>query len=337
MKHKLIEIIAFLCYILRIDNLFYFLNKKSKRIVTFHNVIPQKLLPHGKRIGLVDTEMSFQMKMHEIKRHFYITTDLNDNEGLTITFDDGYCNQYDVAAPLMDGEKGIIFACGKLYDNKKYQGALIVDLLMHWIWLVPNGTYDINCPKVLEKRIVVNTTNRGMLWQKVVWPSFLCDNETKGDGLLKALDKAFPIQTVLETCSDEYLKLRLTGFNITEIEAIRNDGWLIGWHTQEHYPLSKLNDEEKQQEIDFLAPETTKFVPFSYPYGELLSVDSNCIRIARNAGFPCAVSNMPDLNEMSGKYFLPRITLPDNKYLLHFELSGVKYFLKNHKLMPHCV
>ena len=73
MKHKLIEIIAFLCYILRIDNLFYFLNKKSKRIVTFHNVIPQKLLPHGKRIGLVDTEMSFQMKMHEIKRHFYIT------------------------------------------------------------------------------------------------------------------------------------------------------------------------------------------------------------------------------------------------------------------------
>ena len=337
MKHKIVELIAFLCYIFGIDNMFYLLNRKSKRIVTFHNVIPQKLLPQGQKIGLVDTEESFQMKIYEIKRHFYITTDLNDNEGLTITFDDGYCNQYDVAAPLMDGEKGVIFACGKLYDNKEYQNALIVDLLMHWLWLVPNGVYDIDYPQMVEKRIVVNTTNRGKLWQKIVWPSFLCDNETKGYGLLKALDKAFSIQSVLETCSDEYLKLRLTGFNKTEIESIRKDGWLIGWHTQEHYPLSKLSNEEKLQEIDKLAPETTKLIPFSYPYGELQSVDSDCVNIVKDSGFPCAVSNMPDLNEMSGRYFLPRITLPDEKYLLHFELSGVKYFIKHLRLMPHII
>lgn len=83
-----------------------------------------------------------------------------------------------------------------------------------------------------------------------------------------------------------------------------------------------------------MAPAASKAVPLSYPYGEIQSVDIECQEIAKNAGYSCAVSNLPDANTMSSKFFLPRITLSDNKYLLHFELSGVKYFMKNRSLMP---
>lgn len=106
MKQQFVKLIATLCYWLGIDALFYFLNRKAKRIITFHNVMPERLLPQGKRIGLTDTEESFTMKIHEIGKHFQFTTDIRDNKGATITFDDGYRNQYDVAAPLMESAMG---------------------------------------------------------------------------------------------------------------------------------------------------------------------------------------------------------------------------------------
>lgn len=60
MKQKVVKLIAVLCYWLGFDALFYFLNKKAKRIITFHNVIPASLLPQGRSIGLTDTEESFR-------------------------------------------------------------------------------------------------------------------------------------------------------------------------------------------------------------------------------------------------------------------------------------
>lgn len=273
------------------------------------------------------------MKIHELGKHFQFTTDISDNKGATITFDDGYRNQYEVAAPLMENAMGVIFACGKLYDNASPSDALVVDLLMHWTWLVPNGEYAIDYPTAVVRSIVVDDTNRDMVWQKAIWPSFVKDNKTKGYGLLNALNSIVSISSLLDKCNKKYLHLRLTGFSSQEIEAIRNKGWLVGWHTHEHFPLSALDKDEKLKEIDTLAPAATKAVPLSYPYGEMLSVDNECQEIARNAGYSCAVSNLPDTNTMSSNYFLPRITLSDNKYMLHFELSGVKYFIKNRSLM----
>lgn len=334
MKSSIVTLIAILCYWLGIDRLFYWLNRNSKRIVTFHNVIPSSLLPQGKKIGLTDTEETFAMKLREIGKNFYFTTDFCDNKGVTITFDDGYRNQYEVASSLMGDTKGVIFACGKLYDNVTPHEALVVDLLMHWTWLVPKGEYIIDYHTTTLKKIIVDDKNRDFTWQKCIWPAFVRDSETKGYGLLKALDAIVSIESLLRKCSKEYLRLRMTGFTLKELGDIRKKGWLVGWHTHEHFPLSALTEDEKLKEIDTLAPDNVKIVPLSYPYGELQSVDTECLEITRNAGFPSAVSNLPNVNMMTGSYFLPRITLSNNKYLLHFELSGVKYFIRNHKRMP---
>lgn len=335
MKQQIVKLIAALFYWTGVDALFCFLNRKAKRIITFHNVMPERLLPQGKRIGLTDTEESFTMKIHEIGKHFQFTTDISDNKGATITFDDGYRNQYEVAAPLMENAMGgIIFACGKLYDNASPSDALVVDLLMHWTWLVPNGEYAIDYHTAVVRNILVDNTNRDMVWQKAIWPSFVKDNKTKGYGLLNALNSIVTISSLLDKCDKEYLRLRLTGFSSSDMEAIRKAGWLVGWHTYEHFPLSALDKEEKLKEIDTLAPTGTKAVPLSYPYGEIQSVDNGCQEIAKRAGYQCAVSNLPDANAMTSIFFLPRITLSDNKYLLHFELSGTKYFMKNRSLMP---
>ena len=125
------------------------------------------------------------------------------------------------------------------------------------------------------------------------------------------------------------------GFTLAEIKAIRKEGWIVGWHTDEHFPLSKLSREQKCHEISEAASKEMLHYVLSYPYGEMQAVDAECIEIAKTAGYPCAVSNLPDPNTLTGRFFLPRFTLPDNKYLLHFELSGLKYFLKNRKLLKN--
>lgn len=107
----------------------------------------------------------------------------------------------------------------------------------------------------------------------------------------------------------------------------------MGWHTQNHYPLSSLPIEAQKPEIDNMSSEQFKNVVFSYPYGESVSVNQDSIRIVKESGYPCAVSNVSEPNNIQGEYFLSRYMLPHNKYLLHFELSGTKHFIHTHKLL----
>ena len=337
MKEKVLHILAFFCYYSGIIRLFYYLNRRSKRIVTFHNVIPANLLPNGRKIGLTDTEESFRMKIREIQKHFKISTDIQDSHTLTITFDDGYCNEYEIVHKLVsDDVKGVIFASGHIINNSVPSNALIVDLLMHWTELIPNGKYFVNYPTMVLNSFEATTSNRQWLWQKVIYPSYVADSFSKGHGLLRAIDKSYSIDWVLGKCAPDYLRLRLTGLSSSDIDHIRQDGWIVGWHCKEHFPLSALTPIQKKHEIDDDAPKEMKRFVLSYPYGDISSVDARCIKITEQAGYPCAVSNILASNSLTGRYFLPRITLSDDKYLLHFELSGVKFFLQSGKLLPKC-
>lgn len=336
MKHKIVELIAFMCYWLGIDALFYFLNRKAKRIITFHNVMPEHLLPEGKRIGLTDNEDEFRMMICEIRKHFEVSTDVLDPKTATITFDDGYKNQQEVAGSILSEFEceGIIFGAGKVINNDNPHEALIVDLLLHWTELADDGSYVI--PMIRQGAIELTADNRGQVWQKYIWPTFVKDSESKGQNLLEALDSVYPIKDAMAKCSDEYLRLRMTGITDKDIAELQAKGWQVGWHTYNHYSLSSLSVEDQKREIDELAPADIKQVVFSYPYGELESVNADSIRVAEEAGYPCAVSNVSIHNDMMCKHFLPRIMLfkTYTKCQIHFELSGAKYFIQNKKLLP---
>jgi len=336
MKQSITKFIAILCYWIGIDSLFYFLNRRAKRIVTFHNVMPERLLPQEKRVGLTDTEESFRMKVRILKKRFKIGTDIQNPREAIITFDDGYKNQCEVAGRILKEEgdlPAIIFAAGRMIDNAEPSKALVVDLLLHWIQLAPVGKYTLAGEYAVENVFELNASNRMQMWSRVIWPSFCKDNAAKGRNLLADLDRQYKISKILAVCSDEYLRLRMTGVSSEDIKVLTSKGWLIGWHTQEHYPLSKLSTAEKKKEI-LEAPAGMKPVVFSYPYGELDSVDKESLMIAEAAGYPCAVSNVSEHNPLMGRYFMPRMMLDGTYYQCHMELSGLKYYLKTRKLLP---
>lgn len=336
MKKQIVKLIAVLCYLMGVDFLFYFLNRKSKRIITFHNVMPKSLLPQGKKIGLTDTEESFRMKVRILRRRFPISVDVLKQGSATITFDDGYKNQQEVAGRILEEEGNLpaaIFASGRMIDNVNPSEALVVDLLLHWTHLAPDDIYTLGCSCAVVKQFKMTKANRQQVWQDVIWPSFCKDSEEKGRQLLNDLDRQYSIKNIFELCNHEYLRLRMTGISNDDICDLQSKGWLIGWHTQEHYPLSKLSSEEKKREITD-SPTGMKDIVFSYPYGELDSVDKECVQIAKTSGYPCAVSNVDTHNPLMCKYFIPRMMLDGDFYQCHMELSGLKYFLKTRKLLP---
>lgn len=332
MNVRLLKLVAFLAYASGLTNLFYFLNRKAKRIITFHNVLPEKLLPEGKRIGLVDTDTEFYKIVSEVRKHFAINNNLNDVGSATITFDDGYLNQAEIAGSILQKWEvpAIIFATGQNLNNSHPDKALVVDLLMHWVHLAPKGEYNLP-PELYNKEIFRLGQDIDKTWQGVIWPAFNADKASKGHRLLGLLDAQFAIKDILSKCAPEYIRLRLGGLMDKNIEILTQKGWAIGWHTFSHYPLSQLSGKALKTEICD-SPCYMQSVVMSYPYGELSSVNSECLKLAEKI-YPGAVSNLPDKNQLSCQWFLPRYTLSENKYLLHFELCGLKNFIKTRHLL----
>ena len=137
----------------------------------------------------------------------------------------------------------------------------------------------------------------------------------------------------MEKLSPEYRRLRLTGVTAAQLADLRAKGWKIGWHTWRHLPLVSLSEDEVRKELD--CPAEFRGEVLSYPFGNPEEVGESAIRIAAELGYPCAVSNTHAAGAKHGRYFLPRMDLQPNKYMVHFELSGAKFWMKTRRLLPH--
>lgn len=314
MRHLVVEILAFLAYWLGLDAFFYWLNRRAKRIVTFHNVLPDGLWRGGLANAVSNRLPDFVRIVEECRRRFPISTDLLDPKTLTIAFDDGYRNQYTVAFRELQkmGIPAYVFVSGDVLDGR----GLLIDRLLHWVADVP-----------IE---YIPGGDRFRYWVDEVWPKFMADAKSKGETVFAELNAKQPYEKVLAALPENYQRERLGPIRDEELDEMRAAGWKVGWHTKSHYPLAKLDQETLSEELS--SPPEYRSVCFSYPYGNWVEVGEAAIQAVEKLGYPCAVSNTNEA--IPSKFFLPRMTLSANKYLLHFELSGLKYFIKHRKLLP---
>ena len=324
-RHFIVECLVRFAYWSGLDELFYRLNIGSKRIIMFHNILPDSLFDGGNVSEFVsNSESDFRFIVREIRKRFAIDTDVGNPATATLTFDDGYLNQFECARKILKEEGNIpavIFVAGRLIGNKEPRKALLVDLLMLWVSKVPKG--------IIEFR----DGSRLWTWLKDLYQQMGNNDRTLGVDVLRKVDAIYPLQKIFEACDPEYLRLRFTGLSEAQIEELRANGWVVGWHTQNHFPLSKLDSPVIKQEMS--PPDKIfKSSVFAYPYGGHGQVDRRCIEAAQEIGYPCAVSAIPYHNELTGRYFIPRMGLQADKYRLHYELSGLRYFMLSGKLLP---
>lgn len=332
LKQKITCALAVIAFCSGLVKVFYFLNRKAKRIVTFHNVLPDEGFVWNPETSYSLPAACFRRAIRELKRHYGFSTDLADRGTVTLTFDDGNANQFQIAAKILqeeDAEPAILFIAGRDRIGRGPEEGLAVDKLCFWTAYVPED--------VLARLNGGVTIGRAEFWCKLLRPRFAKDAATRGEATLKWLNVAYPFSKLFQLKTPEYLRLRFAGLSNDERNELRRRGWTIGWHTDSHYPLASLS--EAEQMVEMSPPEEMAHVVFSYPYGELLSVNQDAIAMAERLGYPCAVANIEYAGSLHGRFFLPRFNLPalnswTDKCLFHFKLSGLKYFMQYHKLLP---
>lgn len=299
MKTVVRKIIAVSAYYLGIDALFYWLNRKAKRIITFHHVLPDEYFRFDLPNGVSNSESEFRKIINAICKRYKFSTDLWDVNTCTITFDDGYLNQYEVAAKVL-AEKSIpafLFVAGDLINSTE---PLYVDKLLHWV----QDKYGKDALKT---------------WTNEFWPRFL-----RGDKI------NFDYDALVAKMDKNYYSIRMTGVSEQQLDDLRNRGWKIGWHTRSHRPLSSMHEDVVRHELN--SPMEYRSVCLSYPFGNKVEVGGLAPIVAKEFGYPCAVANTNA--EPITLYSLPRMSLSADELLIDFELSGFKYFLKYGKLLP---
>ena len=302
------KIVLRIAYWFGIDAVFYWLNQRAKRVLVFHHVLAHDVLPQGLRTGMCeDAEIFDKTILEELSKKWRFSTDVFDPQTMTVTFDDGYRNQYTTAFKLMRARNipGILFWSG---DVGKI---LAIDKINMWAEWSPD-----------------RTVNRGELWKR-----YQEDSEARGENVVRWLDSVYPFEKLFAHLPKAYCKERLGVIESHEMDEMRAAGWVIGWHTKTHSVLSRLSDHDVLGELT--SPPEMRGLPMSYPYGMDGQIDCRVMRIAEDLGYPCAFANTHESPNNFNRYFMPRMHIWNaDKYDMHFELSGLRFFLKHHKLLP---
>ncbi len=308
------QICAFIGYWSGLDALFYWLNRKAKRVLTFHNVLPDELFSQAPIVGPIDKLSDFMQIIKIIGKRFPYSVDINDPKTATITFDDGYLNEYEIAGNwLIENDiPAILFVSGKMIDAAP-QKCLAVDKALLWC----------ACAQIPEKYRV---------WEGLWHQEFEKDGDNRGENVIARMESLCTFSTIMETLPKEWVRLRLSGVKREHLEELKRHEWIVGWHTYSHFPLGGLSLEEQQKELT--VPKEFASSPMSYPYGTEPSVTERTCELAKEFDFPCAFSNDPDFSCLRGNFYRMRFSLTSDKYDIHFQLSGLKYFLKSFKLLP---
>ena len=123
------KILARIGYWSGLDALFYWLNRRAKRTLTFHNVLPDDMMIKGAAEGITISLSEFRKIIGWIGERFPFSVDVDDPKTATIAFDGGYKNEYEIAGKwlMKQGVPAIMFVSGQVI-NATPEKCLAVDM-----------------------------------------------------------------------------------------------------------------------------------------------------------------------------------------------------------------
>ncbi len=329
-KHIIIK----LCKFLGIYKLFYFLNRNRKKIIGYHNIIPDEYFDNSINLDYSIKNSEFKKHLDIINKRFKVGLNLYNTQEITLTFDDGYQNQYSQGSKILDeyNNKGYFFYAANLLNDID---TLLIDKIIFWVDYVKEGYYSNE--KYNIEFSINDKKSRRLAWEKI---NNLIQDNIKFDKIYKLLDEMYKFEDI--KIYDEFYTMRFTSIKKCELEYMKKNGHKIGAHSSSHEILSKLSKEELENDIEkckrLLDQGIYNTNTFCYPFGSEYEVNKETIKKIKEKGFKNAISfvNHPNLNIEYDNFFMPRITLPrtmDEDYI-DFVLSGTLYFIKNKKLFP---
>lgn len=245
-----------------------------------------------------------------------------------ITLDDGYRNNFQIAAPILErnGLRGVFFVSLDLVKNGHM---LWPDRALAWVSLVPPGEY-----RLFDATFQIDDSqSRADCW------SFLYARILKDYGSLDALQSEMDRRYAFSNLpvGPDVKTLRLDPMTMDDLRELSRRGHLIGSHSVAHDILGCLS--VSALENDFRSCEREigglfNCTLYSYPFGGLAEIPDAVRDACSRSKFTAAYMNVADLRKAGSeddRYRIERISLPDSAdpYLVEAVLSGFHGFLQN--------
>ena len=318
MKQKLLCTFYYFISCIGLFYLFYWINRNKKIILTYHHIIPDALFDNSVHLGVSHCESVFENHIQLINRRF-------SKNKILITFDDGYKNQFEIAAKILEnhGLRGIFFITFQLIVNKS---TLIIDKIMQWVSYVPVGHYQL-----ANMQFSVTAENRHQIAS--MFYETLLSNYLLWDTIEDQLNSNFSFDDLKMNL--ELKRLRFEPISESHLSILINNGHTVAAHSWDHRPLSTLPIKIQKQDFDLCKNYAEKYCNsdlYSYPYGGIQEVSPAAICLCKEYGFAGAYTNNASLiwPEEDANFQMPRISLPNhsNRYVLDAKLSGFEFFCK---------
>ena len=316
-----------------ITSLCYFLNRNRKKIIAYHNVIADEIWDSSEHLRHSMKLSSFKSQIDIINKKFDVDLNIYNNKSVTVTFDDGYLNQYEVAGKYLESvDLRAYYFC--VYDLINSGCALDRDIIEFWISYVKAGTYLLTeCDLILE----INDTNRLEILKRVSDDLLSC-RVSQRDVKIAMLKKVSLEE--ISTVRQKMYNSRLKTIDREVAKEMIFKGHIIAAHSKSHRRLSDLSAVELENDIRICSEELGKIYnsnAFCYPYGSILDISDKVIKSLKKHGFSSALAySNGEIKGGYNNYFIPRMYIldTDDEDIINFVLSGAKHFISFRRLLP---
>lgn len=323
---RVIYLIYALAYHTGLIRLCYWLNRNRVRVLTYHNILPDRLFDFSPHLGVSHSVSVFREHLRLINGRFQTSVWPAKSGSCVITFDDGYKNQWEIAGPILAefDVSAVYFIPFKPIEDRR---CLIIDDILKWISYAPSGDYNI-----FGQQLTLAPASRSTAFRKLY--ADLLRNPDRWNLIWAELNRASAFADL--RIDDELQRLRFTPLHVDELAEMRATGHQIGCHSWEHFPLASLQPPALARDFELCACKVGAYANtrlYSYPFGSRLEEVSSEVAIqCSDKGFQCAFLNTNAIPGLTCRpeYALPRMSLPNttDRYLLEAKLSGFEAALK---------
>jgi peptidoglycan/xylan/chitin deacetylase (PgdA/CDA1 family) len=276
-------------------------------VLIFHRVLaePDALFPHEMHARRFDALMGMLGRAFQVltigDAHACRAAGRLPPRAMSITFDDGYADNAELALPILrrHGLAATFFVSTGFLDGGRMWNDTVIEALR----ACRAESVDLGCLG-LGRLSLVGTEQRrtaiDLVLPKVKYMSLQAREQAIADLLAACGHPALP----------EGLMMRPG-----QVQALHAAGMEIGGHTVRHPILTTLPDDSAFDEIDRGRRQLQQITDaavevFAYPNGRpQRDYDERHARMARRAGFRCAVSTAPGtVTERNDDFHWPRFT-----------------------------
>ncbi len=320
-------------YFFKLIGVYTFFRRRQNHavvVLTYHGVvrkIPENL--HRFEYRNFVTVGQFEKQIRFMLRHYKPVTvgqlvsgdPAAFQRGFIITFDDGFRNNLELAAPVLQkyGLEGCFFiSTGLVGENEMIWPERITYLLF--------ATSKTSIEITLDRPTTVSLRTPGER-EKASWQ---IRNYLKGstkERINSVLEELEMQAGDLEELDAEQKRERYAFMNWDEVKALYGYGQIVGSHTHNHEVLSTLNagqvEEELKKSRQLLETHTGQTICFfSYPNGAEGDFEESHKNLLKQTGYTCAFSQIHGNNYADTDcYELRRINISQGMSPIVFEAA----------------